>query len=225
MLACAIFVVFPNELGLAIYNQDIGSALLLMGLLCPFWYMGIILGGTLNGLGEQMFLFKMNLLSSVINIVIIYFFVPVYGVNAFLFGWFLSLVVVTALEVWKIKKSAGIDLPILKWLMKPALAALATGLAAEYLAGRYIMAYFGEIFGLVISVGLLCAMYGFFVVALGCFKINDVVRQARPFRVIRVIRRENAFHSPAANAIQAADVLETFGKPFLVTPLIYILLI
>jgi stage V sporulation protein B len=175
-LACAVFLAFPNELGMVIYNQDIGSILFLLGLMCPFWYMALTLSGILNGLGQQMFIFKSSLLSSAIHIVSIWFFVPVYGVNAFIYGWFISLAIVTVMDIWKIRNIAAVKIPVLKWFAKPALAALATGLAADYLAKRFIFNAFGDTFGLIAAIGLLCVMYGFFIISLGCISFDDILR-------------------------------------------------
>jgi len=174
MLACAVFLAFPNELGMVIYNQDIGSILFLLGLMCPFWYLALTFSGILIGLGQQMFIFKSSLLSSAINIVAIYFFVPIYGVNAFIYGWFASLIVVTVIDLIKIKSIAKIKIPLLKWFAKPALAALATGLAADYISRRFIFDMFGDVMGLVVSITLLCIMYGLFILSLGCITIADV---------------------------------------------------
>ena len=174
MLACAVFLAFPNELGMVIYNQDIGSILFLLGLMCPFWYLALTFSGILNGLGQQMFIFKSSLLSSAIHIIAIYFFVPIYGINAFIYGWFISLVIVTALDLWKIKSIAKIKIPIFKWFTKPALAALATGLAADYISRRLLFDMLGDVFGLIAAVALLCVMYGLFILSLGCITIADI---------------------------------------------------
>jgi len=174
MLASAVFLAFPNELGMVIYNQDIGSILFLLGLMCPFWYLALTFSGILNGLGQQMFIFKSSLMASAINIVAIYFFVPIYGVNAFIYGWFISLVIVTVMDLWKIKSIAKIKIPILKWFAKPALAALATGLAIDYISRRFIFDLLGDVLGLVVAIGLLCVMYGLFIMSLGCITVADI---------------------------------------------------
>lgn len=179
MCASAIFLVFPKELGMLIYHQDIGDILFLMGIMCPFWYLGITFGGILNGLGQQVFIFRNNLISSVINILFIYFLVPQYGVNAFIVGWFTSLVFVTILEIKKIKSCTNIKFPIVTWFAKPALAAAATGLAVKYLYTHYLFKWFGDIFGLIAGIALLAGMYMTFILLMGCITLDDIRRLHR----------------------------------------------
>jgi stage V sporulation protein B len=175
-LAGAMFMAFPYELGMAIYGQDIGRMLFILGVMCPFWYMALTFGGILNGLGQQMFIFKSSLMSSAINIAVIWFLVPVYGVAAFIYGWFGSLALITVMDMFKIRKMTGIKIPILRWFIKPALAAAATGLAADYLTRRFIFGWLGDTLGLAVGIGLLGLMYGFFIISLGCISFGDIWR-------------------------------------------------
>jgi stage V sporulation protein B len=99
-----------------------------MAFLCPLLYAQTTLSGLLNGLGKQFFLFWNSILSSAISIAVIWFFMPLYGIPAFLFGWFLSLLfsVCNALiQLWKRTKT----LPsFYNCFLKPSLAGAAAGL-------------------------------------------------------------------------------------------------
>lgn len=172
--ASTLFIVLPKELGMIIYGQDISQMLFLLGWMCPFWYLSITFSGILNGLGEQIFMFRDSLISSAINIAFIFFLVPVYGLTAFIVGWFVSLIVVVSLSLSKIKQCTEIDIPILNWFIKPILSAFAIGLTVKYLANTYIFNIFGEIFGLIISAALLAFGFLSFVLALGVISISDI---------------------------------------------------
>jgi len=174
--AACLFTVFPRELGTAIYNQPIGDMLLVIGLMCPFLYLQIVLSGVLNGLGFQVFIFRNSLLSSAINILFIYFLVPVSGVYAFLLGWFLSLALVCALEVNKIRRSIPFKIDAPRWFLKPALCAGAAGLAVKWAGNRYIIPLLGAKTGLFVSVALLAAGYCAFVFLTGCIDKSDMRR-------------------------------------------------
>ena len=81
-----IFIAFPTELGILIYSQrQIGDMLKILAILCPFMYTQVTMSAVLNGLGEQLFIFKIGLLSSTINLCAICFAVPFFGINGFIY--------------------------------------------------------------------------------------------------------------------------------------------
>jgi len=175
-----IFVVFPYEIGQIVYSQDLGMYLLVLGLMCPFWYLNITLSGVLNGLGEQVFIFRNSLLASLINIAFTFFLVPVYGVWAFLVGWLAGLIIITVFDIVRIRKVTDVAPQILRWFAKPALAAAAAGLVINFLHNRYFTD-FGEMFGVIFSLTLLMGLYAVFIVLLGTITIKDI-REMMSFR-------------------------------------------
>ena len=176
MGAAALFIFFAHELGLAIYNQPIGLMLQLLGIMCPFIYMQIIISGVLNGLGCQMFIFRNSLLSSAISIGFIYVFVPQFGLIGYIFGWLVSLLVVIALGLRKVGQFMPIQMEFTKWLVKPLIAALAAGLVARLVATRWAMDIAGLRFGLIISICALMAIYFVGVLFTGCISRREVIR-------------------------------------------------
>ena len=176
MGAAALFVFLGHELGLAIYNQQIGFMLRLLGIMCPFIYMQIILGGVLNGLGCQMFIFRNSVISSAISIAFIYLLVPVYGISAFIFGWLVSLVVVIALGIYKVRQFIPLETPFLDWLVKPLAAAAVAGFSARTLADRLFFEIVGLRLGLVLAIGVLALVYLWGVVLTGCISWDEVMR-------------------------------------------------
>ena len=174
MGASALFIFFSHELGMAIYNQPIGLMLKLLGIMCPFIYMQIVISGVLNGLGCQMFIFRNSLLSSAISIGFIYVFVPRFGLVGFIFGWLVSLLVVIALGLYKIRKYMPLEMEFTKWMLRPLIAAAAAGLTARLLADRLLLEY-GRM-GLVLSVGMLMAVYLFGVLLTGCISKDEIRR-------------------------------------------------
>lgn len=172
--AASLFVVFSSELGLIIYNQDIGHMLFILGFMCPFLYIQMTLGGILNGLGYQVFIFRNSLLSSIINIAFIYFLVPVKGTDGFILGWFVSLLIVCVLSLEKLNKSISLDIQIVNWFIKPILAAAGPALAMRLFAKKYLFVLFGERIGLLIAVLTLAVLYLLLILATGAIKISDI---------------------------------------------------
>ena len=169
-----IFVVFPHEIGQIVYNQDLGMILLVLGLMCPFWYLNITLNGLLNGLGEQIFIFRNSLLASGINIAFVWFFVPMYGVWAFLVGWFISLIIVTFFDILRIRKKTAVHPDLMRWLVKPALAAFAAGLFVNFFHNNVVANILEGIPAVILSLILLMGLYAIAVILLKIININEV---------------------------------------------------
>ena len=176
MGASALFIFFSHELGMAIYNQPLGLMLKLLGIMCPFIYMQIVISGVLNGLGCQMFIFRNSLLSSAISIGFIYVFVPQFGLTGYIFGWLVSLLVVIALGLYKVRRFMPLEMEFTKWMLRPLLAALAAGLTARLVANRGLLEFAGPRMGLVLSVGILMVIYLFGVLLTGCITREEIRR-------------------------------------------------
>ncbi|MCL2620364.1 MAG: polysaccharide biosynthesis protein [Defluviitaleaceae bacterium] len=172
--AALIFVVFPNEIGQIVYRQDLGQILLILGLMCPFWYFNITLNGLLNGLGEQIFIFRNSLLASGINIAFVYFFVPIYGVTAFLVGWLLSLVIVTFFTIRRLRKISDVKPEIVRWFVKPALAAFAAGLTVNWVHDNVTAVHMSQIPAVIVSLTLLMGVYAAAVFLLRIIRMSEV---------------------------------------------------
>ncbi|MCL2203942.1 MAG: polysaccharide biosynthesis protein [Defluviitaleaceae bacterium] len=174
MGAASLFLFFSHELGMAIYNQPIGLMLQLLGIMCPFIYMHIILSGVLNGLGCQLFIFRNSIISSAITIAFTFFLVPHFGLPAYIFGWLLSLVVVIALGMHKVRQHIDYELPLVSWLVKPLLAAAIAGALARLLANRLLLDALGLRIGLGLAIGVLVLVYFWGILLSGCISRAEV---------------------------------------------------
>ncbi|MCL2578276.1 MAG: polysaccharide biosynthesis protein [Defluviitaleaceae bacterium] len=176
MGAASLFLFFAHELGIAIYNQPIGLMLQLLGIMCPFIYMQIILSGVLNGLGCQMFIFRNSLLSSGISIAFIFLLVPHFGIPAYIFGWLVSLVVVIALGLRRIRCYMPLEMHFSRWLLRPLAAAAIAGLIARFLADRFLFEFAGIRVGLVLAISILAAIYLAGILLSGSISREEVTR-------------------------------------------------
>lgn len=125
IVACGtggLFITYGYEIGQLIYSEkEIGSMLKLIGFICPFTYLQVTLSGVLNGLGEQLFIFEVNTISSLINLISIYFLVPIYGLNGFIFIWFITSIVVTTITLLRIKERTKTHFSVTLLFVKPIL--------------------------------------------------------------------------------------------------------
>jgi stage V sporulation protein B len=173
--ATCIFIVFSKELGLVFYNQEnVGDMLYSMAWICPFFYLQSTLSGILNGLGQQMVLFKNNIIGSLISIGFIYFLIPKLGLLGFIWSVIVSSVAVTLLHLGKVLKFTSISLDLNKWIIKPALAATATGLTSKYIMNNYLLTNFSLSYSLFIILFILAISYVFFLFLLQSITVEDI---------------------------------------------------
>ena len=174
--AMTVFMTFPQELGMAIYSQDIGEILFLLAFVCPLWYYNITLNGVLNGLGRMGEVFKNNLISSVINIASIVILVPRFGIPAFAIGWTVGVACQIILGTLRVRQEIPLHLPPVQYFLKPALAGAAAGLLVKFGAGRLIFPFVSLRLGLVIALPLLLVLYLTFIVQLGIVSKSDIMK-------------------------------------------------
>ena len=169
--SASLFAVFPKEICHIVYNRAaLGQVLFPLAFLCPFLYAQTTLHGLLNGLGEQFFLFWNNILSSLICITAIWFAMPIYGIAAFLGGWFLSLLFSVGTALFILWKKTGVFPSFLQCILKPLLAGAASGLIIKYLIR--ISEPSKLLFTLsIVGMGFL---YLFFLFLLGCLSRNEL---------------------------------------------------
>ena len=169
--AAALFGVFPKEICYIVYNRPaLGQVLFPLAFLCPVLYAQTTLNGLLNGLGEQFFLFWNNMLSSIISIAIIWFAMPVYGIAAFLAGWFFSLLFSVMTALFLLYKRTGILPSFYNCFLKPMLAGAASGLLVRYfirIAEPSKLLFLG-------SLTFMGCLYLLLLYLLGCFSAKEL---------------------------------------------------
>ncbi len=160
VLVVAVFVAFPNEIAIAVYNDSqVGLMIKIISYVCPFMYLNMVISSMLNALGEQMSSFKVNIIESVLKISIIYFFIPVYGFNAYLFALFLTTILNTILYLTRLLQVSCIVFDISNWIFKPIAAGAAAGFLSKFLYSIFIFNSSSNIFSLISSIIILMLLY------------------------------------------------------------------
>jgi stage V sporulation protein B len=172
--AACVFTVFAKELGLVIFKQDLSGQLILFSFMCPFLYIQLVLSGILNGLGYQLFLFKNSLIASFINIACVYLLVPIYGISGFIFGWFLSLVIICSLEIEKIHKNINLKINLIKWFILPSISASGTAILMNSFIKDIIFNMFNSAISLVVCLIITFIIYMFFITSTDCVSYEDI---------------------------------------------------
>ena len=82
VFASGLFMIFSNELGLAIYNDtQVGLMMKILAPLIPFMYLDRIVDGSLNALDYQMSTLKFNLIDMTVRIFLILYLIPKKGIE------------------------------------------------------------------------------------------------------------------------------------------------
>ncbi|MFA9424145.1 MAG: polysaccharide biosynthesis C-terminal domain-containing protein [Sedimentibacter sp.] len=156
----SIFVTFPIEIAMAVYNDpQVGLMLKLISYICPFMYLNMVISSMLNALGEERSSFKINVVESILKISIIYFLIPVYGFNAYLFALFLTTILNTVMYLTRLLKISCIVFDISNWIFKPIVSAVISGVLSKVLFNIFSQNSPNNIFSLFSSIIVLSLLY------------------------------------------------------------------
>ena len=130
-----VFVFFPHELGWAIYHDaGVGG---MLGLLAPLMYLDNVADAMLKGLDEQVSVLRYSTLDSAMSICMLWFLLPLYGVNGYIVVLFASTFLNSTLSVARLASVTELRIRPVQWILLPALcitgAALGGGAAADLL--------------------------------------------------------------------------------------------
>lgn len=184
ILIVSIFLTFPHELGVAVYNNtEVGNMLWMLAFICPFIYAEVVVYNVLNTIGEQMSTLVYNLLDGILRIFLIYMFVPKYGFNAFLIIMILSNVFTSGLCFIRLSKVTKLDFRWKDWLINPAIAAAATTLNMRVICYFFLFKQFSLKVGLLIGILLSIVIYLIVNYIVGTYSSKDVKYLISSFKV------------------------------------------
>ncbi len=175
----AVFMIYPEEIGSIVYRREkIGDILYLLSFSCVFAYLQQTLTGVLNGLGRQAVLLRNTMVGSAIRIAFVYFLIPVYGIQSYVWGLIASSAVTAVINMFTINKITGMPPDLKNWILKPGMVGV-----AMVFAGRYFYSFF-ELFALAgwvkILLALACDVFtGLFLMVLaGVLEKNEILKLA-----------------------------------------------
>lgn len=115
-----VFVFFAEELGWAVYRQDgVGSMLGLLAPLVPLMYLDNIADSMLKGMDEQVSVLRYSILDSAVSICLLWFLLPLYGVNGYIFVMFASTFLNSTLSFARLASVTRIQIHLVQWIVKP----------------------------------------------------------------------------------------------------------
>lgn len=100
----ALFFFFGKPLGKLLYqNETAGSFIMILGFLCPLMYIASTLNSILNGLGKTGLTFSYSMLSLLVRLLFVFFAIPLFGINGYLWGLLVSQLVQTLLCMFAVR--------------------------------------------------------------------------------------------------------------------------
>lgn len=130
-----IFLFYSDKISIIIYNNlEISNYLKILCPLICFMYLDSIVDNILKGLDEQLGVMKCNILDLFISILSIYFLLPIFGINGFIFTIFASELLNSSISIFQLKKLTNFKFDFINWIIKPFL-----GIIISYFITRLIV--------------------------------------------------------------------------------------
>lgn len=158
MLFClfvmSIFLFFPNELSSAIYKStDTAYFMYILSPLIPLTYLDTLTDAVLKGIGEQVRTMYYNIIESFISVIFIYFLLPRYAINGYIFIIIFARALNFSLSLNRLIKVTSFRIRV--W---PIVKALFCIFGAYHIAGLFIR-FIGEPLSWIMHIAVYTAVY------------------------------------------------------------------
>ena len=108
LFCCLTFLLFGSWIGLALFgSRTAGKFILTLAWICPFLYTNSALSSIINGLGKTGSTLFVNTFSLLIRIFGVFYAIPLFGIQGYLWGLLISQLAATLLSVWIIYQNTG----------------------------------------------------------------------------------------------------------------------
>lgn len=155
-LVSGVFLFFANELSLIIYqNLEPAKYIRLLAPLVIFMYIDTIIDSILKGINSQFGSMCINICDLIMTIFIIYFIVPVLGVNGYIFSICISEIFNFVASYFLLKKKVGYGFNILSFCIKPCF-----GLLFSFIISLMVINFFNNfIIYVIFKIFIFCMVY------------------------------------------------------------------
>lgn len=168
VLAAGLFYVLADSIGLLLYNSpEAGRYLKWFSPLIPMLYLDCIVDGMHKGLGQQIYCVRVNTLTNLLDVLLLFFLLPRFGIHGYFFTYLCTHAINFSLSLWKLiilTRTA----PDLFFMLK---AAASTVLCVWYV-GHFIPPV-DKWDSLLISGGIFLIISGLLLSLTGCWTVDD----------------------------------------------------
>ncbi|MBU9737259.1 putative polysaccharide biosynthesis protein [Diplocloster agilis] len=174
IMCTGVFLAFGDEMGLFIFNNEMaGSFIVTLAWICPFLYLTTTLFSIMNGLGKTTTTFLFNMFGLGVRIAFVFFCVPRYGIQGYLWGVLASELVLTFMGMFVLNREAAMDFPLHDWVVKPVISiliAIGGGLLSYSVLKKLSIPLDLIVMG--ISAGIICVLYVILLLAFGALHLR-----------------------------------------------------
>ena len=165
VLVMGIFFFFANDISIAIYNNiEVGKWIKILSFLVIFMYIDNIVDGMLKGINEHVSVMLCNILDLIVTILIIFFIVPILGMEGYILSIFVSELLNFSVSLYQLKRRVNFSFPLLL-ILKCVIAVLMSYIITSLISFNG----FTGVINLVINVSIFIIFYFIFTFISKCY--------------------------------------------------------
>lgn len=165
VLVMGIFFFFANDISIAIYdNIEVGKWIKILSFLVIFMYIDNIVDGMLKGINEHISVMLCNILDLIVTILIIFFIVPILGMEGYILSIFVSELLNFSVSLYQLKRRVNFSFPLLL-ILKCVIAVLMSYIITSLISFNG----FTGVINLVINVSIFIIFYFIFTFISKCY--------------------------------------------------------
>jgi len=177
MLFTSFFAVCSNEIAEFIFpGKDVGGILHMLSYTGVFLYLQQTMLGILNGLARESAILVNTLAGSIMRIALVWFCLPVWGVDAYIIGVIAGSLITIVLNFLDVSRITGMSVDIGEWVVKPLAAAMTGTLLSLFFKRALVLWTMEGKFQLLVSVAISFTIIGTAFLLTGVIRIADIRR-------------------------------------------------
>lgn len=166
IIISAIFFIYSNEIGNIFYkNNEVGFYIKWLAPLIPFMYLESAIVGIMQGLNQQKKSLIYSLIDSAIRISLICLILPYYGIKGFLFIMYVSNLVTSLLNSFRVLKISNTKFNIGNWVIKPLLSAMSACVLCSIISNFVLIP--NDIINMIFRIGITVSTYVMMLILFG----------------------------------------------------------
>jgi stage V sporulation protein B len=181
LCAAAVMLRFSSQLGVSLYGSlDAGRLIRVLSPMVPIMYLDSVTDGMLRGLGQHMHSMRYNVFDSLISLALVYWLLPRYALDGYVFIIFFTEVFNFALSIRRLAKTARLRVSVAGALKSIfcALGSAECAVAALRLCGLPLSPHGASVAA---HIALSAAIYSALLIALGSLTRRDAQLLLRLF--------------------------------------------
>lgn len=173
----SFFASCSNELAELVYpGQNVGGILNLLAYTGVFLYLQQTMLGILNGLAKERSILINTLVGSTARLISVWFFLPVWGVSAYIYAVIAGSLITIVLNFRTVSKLTGMSIDMGEWILKPLAAALIGSIIALLVKQLYVFTGLPQRINLILTIGITITSIIIVFLLMGIIKREDLKR-------------------------------------------------